>query len=214
MTAPDPDLPLLLIVEGENDIHFLNAMSKMLHRDHPHLPDIVQLISQRRVVFLPTGGSNFKEWLARVLALHKRAAFLVDREKEPETSARQKFVETVKLLPGCFAVMTRKRVLENYLHPSAILEACGIELRFDDDADVSGLLALKLMTRTGVTAWHKMSCKRQRRLHAKAKKILNIKAAQRMTQALLAEQDPHGEVAGWLQTIRRMMEKPSSPADY
>jgi hypothetical protein len=49
-----------------------------------------------------------------------------------------------------------------------------------------------------------LPCKRQKRLHERAKKTLNRKAVQYMTPALLELQDPEGEIAGWLQTIQRM----------
>ncbi len=67
------------------------------------------------------------------------------------------------------------------------------------------------MARSGETSWRQLPYKRQRRLHERAKKILNMKAVQHMTTALLAQQDPHGEVAGWLRTIGQMVEDgPSS----
>ena len=136
-----------------------------------------------------------------------REFYLFDREQEPETSARRQVIEFINARPGCFAALTTKRTVENYLHPLAIREACGIDLIFDDDTDVAGLLALKLMARRGETSWRQLPYKRQRRLHERAKKILNMKAVQQMTPALLAQQDPHGEVAGWLRMIRQMVEE-------
>lgn len=136
--------------------------------------------------------------------MHKRTFYLLDREQEPETSVRRQIVEAVNTRPGCRAVMTSKRALENYLHPLAIQEVCGIELCFDDDTDVAGVLALQMMMRGGDTAWHKLPYKRQKRLHDKAKKALNIKAVQCMTPTLLAQQDRSGEVVGWLQAIGQM----------
>lgn len=44
------------------------------------------------------------------------------------------------------------------------------------------------------------------RLRAKARKVLNIQSVKHMTPTLLAEEDPHAEVAGWLRTIRRLAE--------
>jgi hypothetical protein len=36
----DPGLPLLVVVEGENDIHFLKGISRMRHRAYPEFPDV------------------------------------------------------------------------------------------------------------------------------------------------------------------------------
>ncbi len=173
-------LPLLFVIEGENDICFLKAISKVLHRTDPDLPD---LSHERRIVFIPTGGSNLLEWVSRLATLHKREFHLFDREQEPETTNRRQVVDFINTRPSCFAALTSKRTVENYLHPLAIREVCGIDLRFDDDTDMAGLLALKLMERAGQTSWCDLPYKRQRRLHEKAKKILNMKAVQRMTPA-------------------------------
>jgi hypothetical protein len=151
-------------------------------------------------------GSNLNEWVTRIATLNKRTFYLFDREQEPETSARKYIVEAVNKRVGCSAILTSKRAVENYLHPVAILEACGIDLTFDDDTDVASLLALKMMERSGESSWQQLSSKRQRRLHEKAKKMLNVKVSQRMTPTLLAERDAEGEVEGWLRTIRRLIE--------
>ena len=128
----------------------------------------------------------------------------MSRNPKPLTA---EVVDFINGRSGCFATLTTKRTVENYLHPLAIREACGIDLTFDDDTDVAGLLALKLMARRGETSWRQLPYKRQRRLHERAKKILNVNAVQRMTPALLAQQDPDGEVAGWLRMIRQMVEE-------
>src|SRR6516164_8399201 len=89
------ELPLLIVVEGENDVHFLSTISRVLHREDSALPDLDRLLAERRAVFLPTGGSNLKEWLSRLIALHKAAFCLLDREQEPETSARRRIVDAI-----------------------------------------------------------------------------------------------------------------------
>lgn len=49
--SSEPGLPLLIVIEGENDIHFLKAISAMLHRQDAALPDLHQLTSTRRAIF-------------------------------------------------------------------------------------------------------------------------------------------------------------------
>ena len=194
--------PLLIVVEGENDICFLKAISSILSPDH----DVPNLSQHPGVMFLPTGGSNLKDWMARIIRLGKRAFYLFDREQEPETSQRKRIVATINDVPGSVAVMTSKRTVENYIHPAAMQQACGMELKFDDDTDVAGFLALELMWRShGNVSWSDLPYKRQRRLHEKAKKILNRRAVHFMTPALVAEQDRDGEIDNWLHTIGQMI---------
>lgn len=193
--------PLLIVVEGENDICFLKAISSILSRDQ-NVPNLNQ---HPGVMFLPTCGSNLKDWMRRITRLGKRAFYLFDREQEPETSQRKQIVAAINDVPGSIAVMTSKRTVENYIHPVAVQQACGIELSFDDDTDVAGLLALELMRHSHGITWSDLPSKRQRRLHEKAKKMLNRNAVYFMTPALVAEQDRGGEIVGWLRTINKMI---------
>ena len=94
------------------------------------------------------------EWVSRLGGLHKRDFYLFDREQEPETTARQKVIEIINTQPGCAGVLTRKRALENYLHPLAIREACGIDLIFDNGTDVASLLARQILARSGRASAH------------------------------------------------------------
>jgi hypothetical protein len=200
-----PELPLLIVVEGVNDIRFLKAISTLLCRANERLANLVQMEIDRQVIFLPTGGSNLKDWVQRIASLHKREFHLYDREKEPETSERRQVVASVNQRPGCVAVLTRKRAVENYLHPLAISAACEIELEFDDDSDVANLLARAMLSKNGGPSWPELPYKGQRRLREKAKKLLNSKVVEYMTVELLRQQDREDEVAGWLQRIQLLV---------
>jgi len=199
-------LPLLVVLEGVNDIAFLKTVGTILRRDDSNLPDLVQLELDHRIIFLPVGGSNLKDWMQRIAGLHKKEFHLYDREQEPETSERRQVVDAINLRPGCKAVLTSKRALENFLHPQVVRDACSEQIAFNDDTDVPTLLAQIMLARSGGPTWPLYSCKGQRRLRERAKKILNHKAVSLMTPQLLAEQDPHGEVVGWLRSIRELLD--------
>ena len=198
-------LPLLVVVEGVNDIGFLKSIGTILRREDSNLPDLVQLEHDRQIIFLPVGGSNLKDWMQRIAGLHKKEFHLYDLEREPETSERRQVVEAINQRPGCKAVLTTKRALENYLHPQVVRDASGEQISFDDETDVPTLLAQIMLARSGGPAWPQYACKGQRRLRERAKKILNQKAVSLMTPQLLAEQDPHGEVVGWLRSIQELL---------
>jgi putative ATP-dependent endonuclease of OLD family len=205
MPSSEAGLPLLLVVEGINDIQFLKVLSGMLHRDQGQLPDLAQVENQKHLLFLPVGGSNLKDWSTRIATFHKREFHLYDHEQEPETSERRKIVQTICQRAGCTAVLTGKRALENYLHPLAILSGCGVELRFDDNSDVPNLLARRLLARNGGPSWQDLPYKGQRRLREKAKRLLNGKAVEQMTPELLRQQDREGEVVSWLRKIDALL---------
>jgi hypothetical protein len=201
MPSSEAGLPLLLVVEGVNDIQFLKVLSGLLHREHDELPDLAQLESQKWLLFLPVGGSNLKDWSTRIATFHKREFHLYDREQEPETNQRRKVVQSIQQRPGCMAVLTRKRALENYLHPLSILSSCQIDLPFDDHSDVPNLLARALLAKSGGPSWHDLPFRGQHRLREKAKKLLNGKAVEHKTPELLRERDREGEVVSWLRKI-------------
>jgi hypothetical protein len=114
MIMSEPGPPLLIVVEGVYDIHFLKAISALLSCHDGELPDLSQLEHQNQVLFFPTGGSNFKDWAQRLACLNKREFHIYDGESEPETSQRRQIVELINTRPGCAAVLSRKRALENY----------------------------------------------------------------------------------------------------
>ena len=117
---------VFVLVEGANDIQFLRRISAILHADSPDLPDLGALERKGEILFVPTGGGDLLPWTYRLAALGRAEFFLLDRELSPVTQVRLQLAEIVNLRPKCCAFVTRKRSLENYLHPAAIREARGI----------------------------------------------------------------------------------------
>jgi hypothetical protein len=67
---------------------------------------------------------------------------------------------------------------------------------------VPGLLVKELLRGS---ALRQLSCSGKKHLREKAKKILNLKAVERMTPELLDEQDPAHELTGWLRMIAQQI---------
>jgi len=64
---PWPDLPrhppsggprVFVVVEGSNDIQFLNRISRILHADDPRLPDLAEMERRGELIFVPFGGGD------------------------------------------------------------------------------------------------------------------------------------------------------------
>jgi hypothetical protein len=75
----------------------------------------------------------------------------------------------------------------------------GIRIEFSDSDSVAEVAARACLP--SYCKWEDLSHRAQRRLRNRTKKWLNTAAVDRMTPARLAEQDPAGEVQGWLRTI-------------
>ena len=193
---------IFVVVEGQNDIEFLRRISRILHDEVPTLPDLGEMERQRELIFLPSGGGDTRPWTFRLAGLGCPAFYLYDRDVPPATEARQQAAEMVNWRPNCRAVLTRKRALENYLDPQAILEASGIRIEFSDDDHVADLVARHSYERSPKPLpWQELPARTRKRRRDKAKQWLNTRAVECMTPQRLKQRDPDGEVQSWLMTI-------------
>ncbi len=204
-TDPVPIFPrVLLVVEGIHDIGFLTRISAMLHAHHAALPDLSDMERRGELVFVPFGGGDVRLWVDRLAPLSVPEFHLYDREASPETEIRQGVVNLINTRPRCRAVLTMKRSLENYLHPTAVHQAFDFDVHFGDNDNVADLIAQRLYNGAHKPPWCDIPRRAQVRSGNRVKKVLHTKAVDCMTPELLAERDPRGEVAGWLATIADM----------
>lgn len=105
---------------------------------------------------------------------------------------------------GRCAFVTRKRALENYLHPQCLFEARGIEVAFGDDDDVPDLVAQHCYRPCAEEpAWDKLSGRARKRFRERTKRWLSRDAVDRMTPGRLAARDPQDEVRAWLHEVNK-----------
>ena len=195
---------LLVVVEGPNDIEFLRRISTILHRDDSRIPDLADMERRLALVFVPSGGVDLSTAF-RFVSLGLPEFHLLDRDIPPLTQTRHQVAAMVNSRPRCHAAVTSKRSLENYLHPSAVLEASGISVAFSDEDNVPELIARQANERHEPSVpWDELSARVRKRLCYKTKKWLNTRAVEQMTVARLAERDGNGEVRAWLAAIARL----------
>lgn len=194
--------PLLIVVEGVNDVEFLVRLSRRLSSTDASIPDLQALASAGRVVFVPFGGGNPAAWSDRFAPLQCPEFHLYDRESSPETELRQAAVARVLSRPLCRAFLTGKRALENYLHPAAITAAGGGEVDFGDDDCVTSLVARSWYEPGRV--WNELSWRVRSRFCQRAKRWLNTIAVDQMTAEWLNRSDPAGDIEGWFRIIAHM----------
>lgn len=194
--------PLLLVVEGANDVEFLTRLAARLRIDLPSVPDLRELTRSGRLVIVPAGGGDPLSWAERLAPLGLRQLHIYDREQQPQTATRQRAIAQINARPGCRGVLLAKRSLENYLHPAAIVAAGGPQLCLGDDDPVAMLVAeQRFCTGLSSSIWGSLSHRARHRLANGAKHWLNRVAVEQMTAALLAQRDPAGELLGLLHAI-------------
>jgi hypothetical protein len=200
-----PEPRLLVVVEGTHDVEFLRRISAMLHAVEPNLPDLADLERRGKLVFVPFGGGDSLPWAFRLAGLGRREFYLFDRDIPPATEARQRAAELVNWRPGCCAVLTNKRSLENYLDPRAVFEASGLHVAFSDDDNVADVAARARYARQEPQQpWDELPGRSRKRRRDKAKRWLNTKAVDRMTPERVCQCDPAGEIRSWLERIAKL----------
>jgi len=197
--------PIIVVLEGKHDAEFLRRISAVLHAADAKVPDLRAMERDGRIVFLPCGGVDLENWPWRLAPLACREFHLLDRDGPEEAHARREAAALVNLRPGCRAAVTRKRAVENYLHPRAVFEVRGIEIQFSDEDDVADVVASACYAQQGpAMSWELLPLRARKRYRNHVKRWLNTRAVDRMTANRLAERDPDGEVRGWLATIAEL----------
>lgn len=198
---------VLVIVEGQNDVFFLRRISGILHRDDKSLPDLSAMERQGRLIFFPQGGMPASAWCNNLEPLRIPEFHLYDKETDSETITRQRLVEEINRRSNCIARLTGKRMLENYLHPEAIVRCGGPEISFGPDDDLPELIAKEFWESSlKEIGWNELPQRAKKRFCNRTKRWLNSKVVDAMTPSLLKQSDPDDEIRAWLQEIRALSE--------
>lgn len=119
--AQRPGLRVAVAVEGTTDIDALISLGAVLAAS-----DDLRGFDPSKVFWTIGGGSTLKDWVERRyldrLGLPQVYLFDSDRTAAALPPAREKAdrVNDVNARPNCTAFLTRKRTIENYMHPAAL----------------------------------------------------------------------------------------------
>ena len=208
-TAASRRRPVLLIVEGTNDVEFLKRISMALRRDDASLPDLAALDETGDLIFVPFGGGNVFSWATRFAPLNVPEFHLFDRECGTESTLRIDAARAINARSTARAFVTSKRSIENYVHPAAIEATLGVRIAVEDYEDIPHELARALHCAGAFDpGWSDLKRSDHKRLCHRAKRKLNSVVVSEMTSRLLRDRDPNGEVIGWLTTINQMLSTP------
>lgn len=184
-----PTRPIIICVEGSNDVSFLKHISRILNEKESTYPN---LNSDPRLTILPLGGSSLSEWVKHRYLKNLGAIeiHIYDRDTEPPLEPKYVFhANSVnQRKDGSIAFITEKRELENYIHPVTVNNIMGHNITFEAFDDVPRMLC----NLTGMK-------------ESTVKKWLNDKVVSTMTYEQLCEIDPKSEIEGWFQEIRNRL---------
>ncbi|WP_437201694.1 ATP-binding protein [Planctomicrobium sp. SH664] len=119
--VPDNRVKVLLCVEGPTDVDALKCLSHALHISDRTLLDLSR---DPRIAFLVLGGGTLMHWVNQqyLRGLNRPEIHIYDSDVAAYGGAIQQ-VNT--RTDGSWGIHTKKREIENYLHPDAIFEGIG-----------------------------------------------------------------------------------------
>jgi len=213
---PDNSVKLFIGVEGQNDISFLQNISKVLCQECQDVIDLEKLERRGEIIFFPLGGSNLALWSCRLEKLNRPEFHLCDRDNPPPKEPKYKeHVDEVNLREKCKAKHTSKKEIENYLHKDAIINAyrekAGIELSIDENFnefdDVANRIAqLVHEASDSQKDWNDLAEDQVSKKESNVKKFLCYHASKYMNLEMLNEIDPDGDLIEWFQDMKNLME--------
>ena len=203
---PDHSVKVFFGVEGRNDINFLRIASEILCESGEDVPDLGQEEDSGRLIFVPLGGSNLDLWVSRLEGLNRPEFYLMDRDMRPPIQPKHHSVaQQLKTRESCTVWTTRRKELENYIHPEVIMrEYPNYGGTGDAFEDVPILFAQAVHeVSESNTAWADVAADPEKlaKKVSNAKRRLNSDFAKRMTPNLLSRIDTENEVRSWLRKI-------------
>ncbi|NOU95920.1 AAA family ATPase [Paenibacillus sp. LMG 31456] len=186
-----PVPPVIICVEGSNDVNFLRHISKVIHQKDNSLPD---LTLDPRLTVLPLGGSTLADWVKHRYLKNLGAIeiHIYDRDYEPPAEPKYLFSANSvnQRQDGSIAFITSKKELENYIHPECIKNIMGLDITFGDFDDVP-----KMLRDIGEMG------------ESKIKKWLNDQVAATMTYEHLCAIDKEMEIESWFIEISKRLNR-------
>jgi len=129
-----------VFVEGQDDIMFWKIVASKLNEGGY----IGANFEDKRIGFIPVGGSNLKCWIdiRAMKRLNRRFGVVVDSDRKSQNDSipqkKLNWKNQCERDDGTFFIL-RKREIENYLHPRAINRSCRTSQQYDDFTDMKKL---------------------------------------------------------------------------
>lgn len=213
---PDNNVKLFIGIEGRTDIEHLKNYSRVFRVAGVNVPDLEVMEQSGEVIFIPVAGSNLAIWVSRLQQLKRPEFYLIDRDTAPHQPPKAaQLIADINARENCVALATQRLEIENYLHKQAIEQAFqedtpGFTLDFEPtpEADIPNLVAKRVHTLIeGAVPWEEVVAD-EIKLKSKESRAKNrlTRASGKMTKAMLDEIDPNGEVVGWFQKMRELIE--------
>lgn len=207
---PDERVKVFLFVEGKNDVIFWNHLGKIAHNYASLYPAIGV---DHRIIILPMGGSNLKDWVAKryLKPFKKPEIYVFDRDSSQKPQYQVCANEVNSRKDGSKAFLLEKKEMENYIHPDAIKAEYGYKIQIEDFTDVPEIIAKKVHEDSGSLAlWELLDDEKKKKKIGQAKSRLNDNAIAKVSWTQFNAMDTHKEfekIFNYLNSLLKNTEK-------
>ena len=200
------DGPLLLVVEGANDVLFLKHLSQLARQIESTLSDLASLEQSGGLIFVPFGGGNVLSWSERLAPLECPEFHLLDQEFPPETATRENAIARVNARPHCRGFLTQLPTAEHYLLPTLAAFRAKTTTTAYKSARVSQQIAVTWYhSQNAPTPWHDLPIRKRHRYIQRAKGWLYSHVVPQMTVEHPQAVGSSDEILTWFRTIQALL---------
>jgi predicted ATP-dependent endonuclease of OLD family len=190
-------LKVIVCVEGPTDVLFLKNISSILGNNLE-----IDFDSEPGVILIPLGGCTLKQWVNYnyFKKLNKPEIHIYDSDNIKNPQYKKQAEEVNKRTNGSKAYLTRKKEIENYVHPK-ILETL---------FNLSGGDIIDFKKAGWLVKWNQLDVAKTieikiRKKGSKVKKKISEIGSKQMTIELLKEIDAYDEIKEWFLEIKNLM---------
>ncbi len=195
-------LKLIVCVEGPTDVEFFKRLSRIIDDDLK-----VDFENDPRIIIIPLGGSILKYWVdnhyLRKLGLPE--VHIYDGDKEDN---KMKVKQINERNDGSKGFITKKREIENYVHPDILKE-----MFFLSEEELNNLIDLSKIN--WIVEWDEIDISKSLMKiyenrgwnikESKIKKKICTEGIKRMSIRLFKELNAYEEIKEWFRSIENML---------
>lgn len=192
-------LKVIVCVEGPTDVLFLQNISSILEND---LKIDFESESEKRVILIPLGGATLKQWVNYnyLKKLNKPEIHIYDSDNLKNPQYKKQAKEVNNRTNGSKAFLTRKKEIENYVHPKILNTLFGLS-----DGDIIDFKKAGWLGDWNILDVPKTIGSKVKRKESKIKKEISEIGSKQMTITLLKEIDAYDEIKEWFLAIKNLM---------
>ncbi|WP_298339633.1 ATP-binding protein [uncultured Algibacter sp.] len=180
---------LVICVEGENDINFLLNLNQSIS-DFKNIIDL----KKEKIKIIPMGGSSLKNWVDRNYLEGSNIIEFHLYDKDSNEQYKSSIEKVNKRKDNSKGILTLRREMENYIHPSLYESEFEIDcssIRDWNNSDIPNIVKDK----TKKFDDEKI-----------VKQITNGKLTKLITKEQLIEMKSYEEISGWFREIKKLNE--------